>query len=125
MSYQEKLPVVYHDDILSQPLRELESLAVVATESMQHQNFALVLRVSAKMFQRLPQAQRSQLEEMIPRILSRLHYEVLTIELEEALLELGDTLDIAGSSEVAEIVWEARQQARSAISGLANADGSA
>ncbi len=50
---------------------------------------------------------------------------MLTTELDEALLKLGDALDIAGSSEVAEIVWEARQQARSDISGLADADGSA
>lgn len=125
LPHHEKLPVVYHDDILSQPLRELESLAVAATESMQHQNFALVLRAFAKMFERLPQAQRSQVEEIIPRLLSRLQYEVLTTELDEALSELGDALDMAGSSGVAEIVWEARQQARSAISGLAGTDGSA
>ncbi len=104
MSDHEKLPVVYHDDILSQPLGALESLAVVATEFMQHHNSALVLRVFAMMFDRLPQAQRSQLEEMIPRILSRLEYEVLTTELDEALLKLGDALDVAGSPEVAETV---------------------
>ena len=121
----EKLPVVYDDDILWQPLRALESLAVVATESMQHQNFALVLRTFGRMFDRLPAPQRSQLEEMIPRILSRLQYEVLTTDLDEALLELADALAIAGSSEVAEIVWEARQEARNAIPGLADADGSA
>jgi hypothetical protein len=92
---------------------------------MQHQNFALVLRTFGRMFDRLPAPQRSQLEEMIPRILSRLQYEVLTTELDGALLELADALDTAGSSEVAEIVWEARQEARSAIPGLADADGSA
>src|SRR5919199_2199695 len=65
----EKLPVVYYDDIPSKPLYMLESLGVVATESLQHQNFALVLGAFAKMFGRLPAAQRSQAEEIIPRIL--------------------------------------------------------
>ncbi len=103
----------------------LESLAVVATESMQHQNFALVLRAFAKMFDRLSPAQRSQVEEIIPRILSRLQYEVLTTELDEALSTLADALDTAGSSEIAKMVWEAHQQARSTVPGLADADGSA
>lgn len=121
----EKLPVVYEDDLSSQPLRMLESLAVVATESLQHQNFALVLRTFAQMFDRLPAAQRSQVEEMIPRILSRLPREVLTTELDEALLKLAVALDTAGSRETVEEVWEARQQARSTIPNLADTDDSA
>ncbi len=121
----EKLPVVYHDDVPSRPLAMLESLAVVATESMQHQNFALVLRVFARMFDRLPPAQRSQVEEMIPRILSRLQHEVLTTELDEALVTLTVALGTAGSQQTAEEVWEARQQARSTIPSLADSDDSA
>ncbi len=121
-----KLPVVYRDDISSKPLYMLESLAVVATESMQHQNFALVLRAFAKMFDRLSPAQRSQVEEIIPRILSRLQYEVLTTELDEALSTLADALDTAGRGEkTAQVVWEARQQARSTIQGLADTEDSA
>jgi hypothetical protein len=121
----EKLPVVYYDDIPSKPLYMLESLGVVATESLQHQNFALVLRAFAKMFGRMPAAQRSQVEEIIPRILSRLQYAVLTTDLDEALLTLAVALDTAGSRETAEEVWEARQQARSNISSLADTDDSA
>ena len=123
--HREKLPVVYRDDIPSKPLRALESMAVVATESMQHQNFALVLRAFARTFDRLPPAQRSRVEDIVPRILTRLQYEVLTTELDEALMELADALDTTGSSETAEVVWEAHQQARSTVPGLADIEGSA
>ncbi len=118
---REKLPVVYHDHIPSKPLRMLESLAVAATESRQHQNFALVFRAFATMFDRLSPAQRSQVEEMIPRILSRLQDEVLTTELDEALMSLADALNEAGCRESAEVVREARQRARSITSRPATA----
>jgi hypothetical protein len=120
-----KLPVVYYDDISSKPLYMLESLAVVATESMQHQNFALVLRAFTKMFGRLTPTQQLQVVEMIPHILSRLKYEVLTTELDETLLALAAALDRAGGQETAEEVWEALQEARSTIPGLTDTDDSA
>jgi hypothetical protein len=120
----EKLPVVYHDDLLSKLLRALESLAVVATESRQHQSFALVLLALAMMFERLQPSQRAQAEDMIPRILSRVQDEVFTTELDEALSSLADALDAAGRRESAEVVREARQRTKSTVPSLAGTDGS-
>ena len=117
---REKLPVVYHDDVPSKPLYMLESLGVAATESRQHQNFALVLRTFATMFDRLSPTQRSQVEDMIPRLLSRLRDEVLTTELEESLLSLADALGAAGRRESAEVVREAHQRARKTVPSLAD-----
>ena len=107
----EKLPIVYRDDIPSALLRAFESLAVAAGESRQHQNFALVLLVFAKMFERLPPAQRSLAEAIVPRILSGMGELVLTTELDEALMVLAAALDTAGSGATAEVVRQARDHA--------------
>ena len=50
---EEPLPVVYRDNVFSRLMEAFESLAIVASESMQHQNFAEVLHTFAVMFDRL------------------------------------------------------------------------
>ena len=97
----EKLPVVYTDDLFAQLLDAFESLAVVASESMQSQTISEILRTFAVMFTRLPFATRSRAEDLVLRTLPALGEHVLTAELDTALSSLADALSAAGRGESA------------------------
>ena len=58
-------------------MNAFESLSVVATESMQHQSFAEVLRTFSVLFQRLSQDKQARAEDLIRRILSGLGDQIL------------------------------------------------
>jgi uncharacterized membrane protein len=103
-------PVVYHDDVFARLMNALESLAVVSTESMQHQNFAEVVRAIAVMFDRLPVHERQRAEDLIRRILSGLADHVLTGELDDSLTALSATLRSCQRSETAAAVTAAQRQ---------------
>lgn len=94
--------VVYHDGLLDQAVRTLGSMAVVASEGMQHQVAAAVYTAFARTFQFLPAPERTTAATCIARSLSGLADHVPTLELEEALrdvttslIEAGDTLTAA------------------------------
>src|SRR5688572_4259433 len=70
-----------------------ETLAVVASESMQHQSFAEVLRTFAIMFDRLLPDQQARAEDIILRLISALGEHVLTAELDATLSALVRKLD--------------------------------
>ena len=97
-------PVVYQDDLFPELLDAFESIAVVASESMQHQTCAAVVRVLATMFDRLPPDHQPRAEDLVRRLLSGLGDHVLTAKLESALTALADTLSAAGSPETAAAV---------------------
>lgn len=102
------LPIVYTDTLLDRFMEAFESLAVVSSESMQHQSFAEVARALAVLYPRLPVAWRPRAEQVVPRILSALGDHVLTTELENALVDLTNALRDAGSAETAAAVETAR-----------------
>lgn len=87
-----------------------ESLAVVSSESMQHQVFAEVISTLALMYARLPPEQQARTEDLILRILSALGDHVLTRELNSALSALSSTLAESGRSETASLVEKAQRQ---------------
>ena len=75
-------PVVYSDNLPEQLMRAFESLAVVASESMQHQSAAEIYRTFANLFHRLPPRLQRQADDLLLRSLSGLGDHILTSELE-------------------------------------------
>jgi uncharacterized membrane protein len=96
-----KAPVVYPDNVMAMLMNTFESLAVVASESMQHQVCAAILDAFALLFDRLPAPQQARTETLILRVLSTLGDHALTAELDAALTALADTLIAHGRREVA------------------------
>lgn len=79
------LPVVYPDNVMPALFGALESLSVVASESMQHQTFAEIVRSVAVTFERLPGKHRHDAASLILRSLAGMGDHMLTTELERAL----------------------------------------
>lgn len=112
------LPVVYRDDVLEQLMDALETLAVVSTESMQHQNYAEVLRAFAALFERLSPALQERAEDLVLRILSGLGDHVLTADLDRQLTNLVEALRASDRFETASAVHAAQEDLRASIGRL-------
>jgi hypothetical protein len=110
--------VVYPDNVMSSLFGGLESLAVVASEAMQHQTYAAILNVLAVTFDRLDAAERRRAEDLVLRSLSGLGDHVLTLELDDALATIAATLDAGGATETAHAVRTARNQLAESIGSL-------
>ncbi|HMJ07020.1 MAG TPA: DUF2254 family protein [Chthoniobacterales bacterium] len=91
------VPVVYHDNTPAHLLNAFETLAVVASESMQHQSYIAVLDTFAAMLGRLPNEEQKEVEDRIRRLLPALGDFVLTSGLEAALCGLISALENSGS----------------------------
>lgn len=102
------LPVVYPDALLPDAVAALESLAVVSSESLQHQSCAAVLSSFAIVLPKLPIEARLAAVGAIRRILPSLGDHVLTGVLDRALLEVEAVLRANGESSVADEVRRAR-----------------
>jgi uncharacterized membrane protein len=103
-------PVVYRDNVPEQVMKAFESLAVVASESMQHQSLAEILRTFAVMFRRLPVPLQERAEDVLLRSLSALGEHVPTSDLDESLAEVIAALTAAGRSDSAGAIRDAQQQ---------------
>ena len=90
------LAVVYPDNIATALLRSFESLAVVASESMQHQTLAAVYRALALALRCVPQPLKAEVHGVVLRSLAELGDQVLTADLDEAITQLGEALDAYG-----------------------------
>ena len=113
-------PVVYQDDVMPKLMNAFESLAVSASESMQHQSLAEILRSFALLFDRLPPTLQARAEDIILRSLSAMGEHVLTNELESALSGLADTLDAAQRPDTAAAVRAAQSQLAASLGKLGN-----
>lgn len=102
--------VVYRDNVPEQLMRAFESLAVVASESMQHQSAAEVYRTFANLFRRLPPPLQQQADDLLRRSLSGLGDHILTSDLDAALSALTDAMAMAGRSECADAIRGAQKQ---------------
>lgn len=107
-SDEERLPVVYPDNVMGRLMGAFESLAVVASESMQHQVYAEIVQSIATMYDRLPAAQQSRAKDVILRTIPALGDHVLTRELDNALNALVQTLEKAGRWDTASTLQVAR-----------------
>ena len=112
------IAVVYEDDVPSRLMDTLETLAVVSSESMQHQNFIEVVRALTVMFDRLPASLQERTEDLILRLLPALGDHVLTAQLEATLLRLIATLHERERQETARRVDTALGALRKAVGRL-------
>ena len=103
-------PVVYADNVFSGLMGAFESLAVAASESMQHQTYAAILETFAVMFDRLAAPDQQRAEDLILRSLSSLGEHVLTAELDAALVRTVQALRNATRTTTASAVERAREQ---------------
>ncbi len=110
--------VVYQDNVVEHLMDTFETLAVVSSESMQHQNFIEVVHTFALMFDRLPAPWQVRAEDLILRILSALGDHVLTAQLDLALTDLIKTLTASARFETAAAVRAAQDQLRRSIGKL-------
>lgn len=115
----EKLPVVYRDTVLQDLIAAFESLAVVSSESMQHQSCAEVLRSFASLLGWMPNDLQPRLDDAIRRILTALGDQVLTADLDGALAMLADRLAEGGRHDTELLVRRARDQMAELIGTLA------
>lgn len=110
--------VVYTDNVMAHLLDSFESLAVAASESMQHQTMAEIVDVFAVMFERLPDTQQRRAEDLVLRVLSALGDHVLTARLDAALFRLVTTLRAADRPAITAKVEAARRELAASIGKL-------
>lgn len=106
---EDSAPVVYTDDTFHRLFDALESLAVVSTESMQHQAFTEIVLALSMMFERLPPDLQARSEQVILRILTGMGDHMLTMRLEIELTALATALRRGGAQGTAAAVDAARQ----------------
>lgn len=109
-SGEQPIPVVYTDNVFPRLMDAFESLAVVSSESMQHQIFTEVIHTFAVMFDRLPPEQQRRTERIVLCIISALGDHVLTAELDAALSALVCTLRASARFDTADAVQVAKDQ---------------
>lgn len=101
------LPVVYRDTVLTDLIGAFESMAVVASESMQHQSLSEVLRSFADLLRWMPSDLQPRLDDAIRRLPPALGDHVLTAELEDALVGLCDALREVGRPDTERLIRRA------------------
>jgi hypothetical protein len=99
-------------------METFETLAVVSSESMQHQNYVEVIHTMTMMFDRLPAAQQQRGEDLILRILPALGDHVLIARLDAALDYLADRLTASARFETAAAVKIAHEQLQLSVGKL-------
>lgn len=109
-SGEERLPVIYADNVMAKLFGAFESLTVVASESMQHQIYAEIVSSISVTFDRLPAADQQAAVSLVLRSLAGLGDHVLTTQLDDALTGLNQTLEGAGYSEAAASIQAALDQ---------------
>jgi uncharacterized membrane protein len=112
------LPVVYTDNVPARLLDAFESLAVVSSESMQHQSITEIIHTLTMMFDRLPPDWQQRADDLILRILSSLGDYVLTAGLDAALTALVRTLTDAMRLDTAMAVESAQTGLRASVGHL-------
>jgi len=114
----ERLAIVYPDDVLERLMGSIESLTVVASESMQHHVYADILRGLAVTLDRLPPPLARRTEELVLRSLAGLGDHVLTAELDDALTCIADALEAVGLGDGASAVRAARAELATSVGKL-------
>lgn len=113
------LPIVYPDGLVQRVLEALEAIAVVATESLQPDTFAEVLRAYHHAFTDLPAHLQERTATSVSRLLTGLGDLVLTPPLQGALRGLARQLRETGHEDVAARVETASLQMASTAGHLA------
>jgi uncharacterized membrane protein len=108
-------PVVYQDDVIARLLGVFGSLAVAASEGMQHQSLAAIAEALAIMLPRLDPRYQAAIADLSDRMLSGLGDQVLTRELQDALTALGQALDAAGCPAAAQRLQTAQSRLHQSV----------
>jgi uncharacterized membrane protein len=114
----DRLPVVYPDNVMQTLFGTLESLSVVASESMQHQTLAEIYRTLAVTFPRMPEPARQATVNLVLRSLAGMGDQMLTTQLDAAVLDLVDALRRGGRATAASQVRAARDALAESIGHL-------
>jgi uncharacterized membrane protein len=112
---EEPLPIVYNDGAALDLIGSYESLAVAASESMQHRILSEILISFTIMFNNLPPAWQDRTEDALLRITSTLGDHVLTLRLETALSDMVEVLKNAGRVQTATTVQQALDHLRGTV----------
>ncbi|WP_310354698.1 DUF2254 family protein [Methylobacterium sp. BE186] len=103
-------PLVYADRTPTEATDALETIIVVASESMQAQTLSDALRTIAILLDHVSQPTAERLADVAKRAVSSLGEHVLTRQLEAALSDLADALDRRGFTGVGAAIAEAAKQ---------------
>jgi uncharacterized membrane protein len=112
------LPIVYRDSVLDQLMDSFEALAIVSTESMQHQIFAEIARSFAIMLDRLPTHLQDRCVDVTNRALAGLGDHILAAELDSALSSLSHALITVGKNDAAAVIITAQSQLKATVGHL-------
>lgn len=104
------IAVVYRDRVKDDIIDALESLVIVASESMQHQSAAEVYNAFAAMLPRLPAELQARVTDAVRRSLAALGDHVLARDLDQSLRAVASALIAAGQGDAATEVIEARDR---------------
>lgn len=107
-------PIIHPDGVPDAVISTLESLAVVASESMQHQTLAEIMRTLAALLPKLPPERVNQVADLVLRSLSALGEHVLKSALEILSLALA----AAGRDAAADAVTLAQDTLRRSVGRL-------
>ena len=112
------LPVVYGDDVMPGLMDALESLAVSASESMQHQTYAEILATFNVLYGRLPPRLQDRAEEVVLTSLSGLGEHILTAGLRRALVDTVAVFERHGRRQPADAVKTALEHLATSLGRL-------
>ena len=116
----DRLPVVYTYDLQLDVIDALESLAIVSSESMQHQVFSEVIHALASVYRWLPEYLKRRADKLLQRAVSAMGDHVLTQDIDDALSELIDALRDEAHYETAQMVQKARSELAASLGKLSN-----
>jgi uncharacterized membrane protein len=108
-------PVVYQDDVIARLLSVFSSLAVAASEGMQHQSLAAIAHSLALMLPRLDPRYQAMIADLTRRMLAGLGDQILTRELHDGLTALERALAAAGCHAAAADLRTAQAQLHQSI----------
>ena len=108
-------PIVYKDTGIPVIMETFESLAIISSESMQHQVFIEILFTFITSFNRISEENKKRTEDIILRMLSAMGDFVLTAALERKLEELIKMLISEGRNETAAAVQKAKDRLKESV----------
>lgn len=110
--------IFYTDNTLEELMRGFENLAVVSSESMQHQVFEAILTSFSATIARVPASWQQRIERVLLIMLSVMGDHVLTTALENALETIAHQLYGLQRTQTARAVEEALQQLKMSVGKL-------
>lgn len=89
---REKLPIIYNDDVISNLLHTFTSLAIIASETKQHQTMIAILETFLHLYDQLPDDWKDDANQAISEILSVIDQFVITAQFRVVLEKFSEEL---------------------------------